>query len=203
MRGLNVPIGRQGGRVFRRVAGRDAVQQAVIEETELAKASDVVALDACLGQRLDLGVDAVHLGSGERRASQGAQVIEQGTSVALELAAEDVPHRQVGDVLEDHSAKAHLPGVERRGGADVLGGVHRVRDVVGYHWDVVRVEGRITKATFAMHTMEGSDDNVVGHRVLRRVRWSRVVPVVVRAWKRSVELGCLSRKEDDGLVAVG
>ena len=130
-RGLNVPIGRQGGRVFRRVAGRDAVQQAVIEDAELAKAADVIALDACSGQRLDLGVDAVHLGSGERRASQGAQVIEQGTSVALELAAEDVPHRQVGDVLEDHSAKAHLPGVERRGGADVLGGVHRVRDVVG------------------------------------------------------------------------
>ena len=51
--------------------------------------------------------------------------------------------------------------------------------------------------------MESSDDDVVGHRVLRRVRWSRVVPVVVRAWKRSVELGCLSRKEDDGLVAVG
>ena len=48
-RGLNVPIGRQGGRVFRRVAGRDAVQQAVIEDAELAKAADVVALDARFG----------------------------------------------------------------------------------------------------------------------------------------------------------
>ena len=185
-RSLNVSHGGHGRRVLRRVAVRDAVQQAVIDNTELAKAGDIVVLEASLGQRLDLGVDAVHLGSGERRASRGAQVIEQGTSVALELAAEDVPHRQVGDVLEDHSAKLHLPGVERRGGADVLGGIHRVRDVVGYHWDAVRVEGGITKATFAMHMMEGSDDNVVGPRVLRRVRWSRVVPVVVRAWKRSV-----------------
>ena len=53
-----------------------------------------------------------------------------------------------------------------------------------------------------MHIMESSDDDVVGHRVLRRASRSWVVPVVVRARKRSVELGCLSGKEDHCLGAL-
>ena len=75
-RSLNVSHGGHGRRVLRRVAVRDAAQQAVIDDTELAKACDIVVLEASLGQRLDLGVDAGHLGGGERCASPGTQVIE-------------------------------------------------------------------------------------------------------------------------------
>ena len=75
-RGLNVSVRDLVIRVLRRVAGRDAVQQAVVKNAELVEAAEVVALEAGFGQRLDLGVDAVHLGCGERRVSLSTQVIE-------------------------------------------------------------------------------------------------------------------------------
>ena len=53
--------GLKSGRIARRVAVRDAFEHAVVEYTEFAKGSNVVALDAGGGEGLDVGVDAIDL----------------------------------------------------------------------------------------------------------------------------------------------